>query len=125
MRYDLFHKDYIRGGEPGSKDGLKICNLLRNKKKGKVHVIYNKDDIALTGGSWNPSTFFSRLGSLGFNKSRNRFGSWVEDNNVVDSEVKDCLTSFDAGAKLSWWNKMSHSYQFEDFCVQYYQKNHI
>ena len=39
VRYDLFHKDYIRGGsEPERKDGLRICQMLSNPNKGKVHI---------------------------------------------------------------------------------------
>ena len=98
--------------------------MLRDKNKGKVHILYNAWDYALTGGSFNPTTWVTRIGTLGYKSYRNWRGAWTEDEGVVDDEVKGSLKNFNAGAKLSWANMAAHSYQFDDFCVKYYQDNH-
>ena len=100
-------------------------NLLINRKRGKIHTIYNWNVFALLGDRWYPSIFFARGGSLRYDKSSNWCIRWVGNSDVINSKVKDCLSSFDANINLSRRNKGACSYQFDDFGVRYYQKNHI
>ncbi len=128
VRHDLFRKEYIRGdsNDPRRQDGLKICRMLTNKNKGKVHILYNPWDYALTGSSWNPTNWVVRIGTLGFNKRRGVLGlNWVTDDSIVDDECKGCLKNFNAGAKLPWSGTAAHVYHFYDFCIKYYQDNHF
>lgn len=122
VHHDIFKKDYIDGSGPERKDGLNICNMLKDKKKGKVHVCYNGADYALNGAAYIPSTFFTRLGTVGSNQKKNWFGFYKVDNSLVHDECKNCVTNFDAGSKFF---SPAHSYQFNDFMVEYYQKHHI
>ena len=125
VRYDLFQKKYIReSNDERREDGLRICKMLTDKNKGKVHILYNAWDYALIFSSLNPTTWLTRIGTLGYKSYRNWRGAWTEDEGVVDDEVKGSLKNFNAGAKLSWTNKAAHIYQYEDFCVKYYQDNH-
>merc|ERR1739845_289513 len=80
VRHDIFHKDYIRGnGETEKEDGLRICSMLSNRNKGKVHVLYNGADYALNASGWNPMTWKSRLGSVGNDQKKTWWGGWKKD----------------------------------------------
>jgi len=125
VRHDLFKKKFIGGNNRRREDGLKICRMLTNKNKGKVHIVYNAWDGALNAGSWVPTTWVVRIGTVGFNKRRNWRGAWIEDNSIVHDECKPCLKNFNAGALLPWSQTTSHGYLFNDDCIKYYQDNHF
>jgi len=117
VRADLFSKEYIRGDKdtPDMRnDGLEICKMLTNKKKGKVHILFNRWDYALTASQINPTTSWV-----------NRIGGTGNDEAKTDDEIKGRIKNFNAGSRLSWSNLAAHSYHFKDFCVKYYQDNHF
>lgn len=116
VRFDLFFKSYIRGDEtePERKDGLRICKMLTDKKKGKVHVLSNSLDYALRSSAVNPfGNSLTRIGAVGHNEDRE------------DDEVKGCIVNKYVGSKLPWYRKASHSYHFDPFAIKYYQENHV
>jgi len=126
VRHDLFHKDYIRGNDGPKEereDGLEICKMLSNREKGKVHVLYNGADFALNPSGWNPMTWKSRLGSVSNNQERTWYGGWREAD-LTDPEIKEFVVNKACNPHLTILNKLSHSYQFNDFAIRYYQENH-
>lgn len=123
VRHDIFHKDYIRGNDGDEKeDGLRICSMLSNRNKGKVHVLYNGADIALNASGWNPMTWKSRLGSVSNDQEKTWWGGW-RNADLTDPEIKGSIVNKACNPLLT--NKLSHSYQFNDFAIRYYQENHF
>ena len=122
VRYDLFHKDYIRGGsEPERKDGLRICQMLSNPNKGKVHITTNGADPALLAISWRPTTWYTRIGLVGNNMQRTWWGGWKKADLTDDEIKKGCIVNFPCGPKIF---PLRHNYHFDDFAVKYYQDHH-
>jgi len=123
VRHDLFHTSYIRGGdEDERKDGLRICGMLSNPKKGKVHVLTNGADYALTGSSWNPRNWVTRMGLIGHAREKTWRRTWRDNESLTDDEVKGCIVNKHCNPELSIKNKAWHSYQFERFAVAYYRE---
>eukprot|EP00554_Chaetoceros_debilis_P002889 CAMPEP_0194096008 /NCGR_PEP_ID=MMETSP0149-20130528/57123_1 /TAXON_ID=122233 /ORGANISM="Chaetoceros debilis, Strain MM31A-1" /LENGTH=421 /DNA_ID=CAMNT_0038781973 /DNA_START=17 /DNA_END=1280 /DNA_ORIENTATION=+ len=80
VRHDIFHKDYINSGDANDENrtelqGKKICSMLSSgsngKPKGKVYVLYNGADYALTGSRFIKLKLKSRLGAIGAHCRRN------------------------------------------------------
>ena len=128
VRHDLFHKDYIRGGSEGSeherKDGLRICQMLSNRNKGKVHITTNGADAVLLGSSLLPTNWITRIGLVGNNMERTWWGGFREaDPDLTDDEIKGCIKNFHCGPKLPYSERTAHGYHYDDFVVKYYQDN--
>merc|ERR1712038_182980 len=123
VRYDLFHENYIEGGVRESErgDGLRICKMLSGypNNKGKVHVLHNNLDHALIAARINPfSSFnFKRIGQEGHNMDLT--------HTEINNKNKKTIENFDCSPQLPLNRTAAHSYQFDDFAVDYYQENHI
>lgn len=111
--YDLFHADYEeRNKKSAEASGVAICSMLSNgifKKKGKVHVLFNEGDLALTSSAIVKE---ARLGKT---------GAGTEEE--LDNRVKGLVESRDCTDDISrmWRFSIGHSYQFEEFACKYYE----
>jgi len=123
IRHDIFHKNYIRGNDGDEKeDGLRICSMLSNRNKGKVHVLYNGADFALNFSGWYPKNWISRLGSVSNGQEKTWWGGWRKAD-LTDPEIKGSVLNKACNPHLT--NKLSHSYQFNNFAIKYYQEHHF
>jgi hypothetical protein len=95
-------------------------NLLGNRK-GKVYVMTNGADFALNFSGWTPRNWIARLGAIGNAQERLWYGGWKTVDSLTDPEIKDCIENKSCNPLLSLTQKASHSYQFMDFTVKFYQ----
>lgn len=129
--HDLFNKSYIQSSDdPNSekKDGLLITKMLSrdrsNKPKGKVHVLTNSNDYALTGSNW--LNWKPRLGAVGAGYSRNWRGAFRFDPKNFDDEIPEgCIETKHCNPLLGITEKFKHGYHFNLFAVKFYQEKHI
>lgn len=132
VRHDLFHASYIRGSEDSPQErtsGLRICGMLtknfRGQRKGKVYVMTNGADYALTGSSWNPWTWKTRIGLIGNAREKNWWGTWRTNESLTDSEIRGCIENKFCNPFLPLTRKASHSYHFDDFAADFYREKLI
>lgn len=131
VRHDLFNRDYIRSSddeESEVKDGLNIVKMLSrdylNKPKGKVFVLTNNADYALTGSNW--TNWKPRLGAVGAGHKRNWRGAFRFDPKNFDDEIPaGCVENKPCNPLLGLSEKLSHGYHFNPFAVKFYQEKHI
>lgn len=129
--HDLFNKDYIRSTDDENseaKDGLNIVKMLsrdsRNKPKGKVYVLTNSVDFALTGSRF--ANLKPRLGAVGAGNARNWRGAFRFDPKNFDDEIPaDCIENKPCNRFLGVFDKLAHSYHFNPFAIKFYQEKHI
>ena len=98
--------------------------MLSNPNKGKVHILWNGADYALVGSSWNPTNWVTKMGLVGNNMERTWWGG-MRKGDLTDEEIQGCVVNFECGPNLSWWDRPSHGYYFNDFAVKYYQDHHF
>jgi len=131
VRHDIFRKDYINSGDANDDNrtelhGKKICSMLTSgsngKPKGKVYVLVNGADHALTGSALYKK---SRLGVIGAHYRRNWTPRWTEDKKVTHPDIVDCIENVGCNSKFSLLEKMAHSYQFYPQIVPIYQEKHF
>lgn len=122
LRHNLFDKKFI---DSGSKDGLYIFRLLKQKNGqpvGKIYCAYNGWDYALeqstgVGGNW-----VTRMGTVGVGTYDSWWYGWGNDVNLLHPEIRGHTENYDAGAKLNGWGDFkAHSYQWMDFMISYYK----
>jgi len=134
VRHDIFHKDYINSGDANDENrtelqGKKICSMLSSgsngKPKGKVYVLYNGADYALTGSRFIKLKLTSRLGAIGAHSRRNWMSRWTEDKKVTHPDIVDCIENVGCNSKFSLSQKTAHSYQYLPQIVTIYQEKHF
>ena len=111
---EMFDKAYIdNNSEDRRKDGLRIKNML-NKSVSKIHVLHNRQDFALVG-STAVKFGVGRLGAGGARKSK------------LHPDVKDEIENINCGRKwLNWTPRFaSHSYQWDDEAIAYYESKFV
>jgi hypothetical protein len=112
VRYDLFNKDYIRGGdEPERKDGVNICKMISNPAKGKVHILWNPLDAII----------FLSLVANGVQ----RIGATGVNDNLIDDDCKGFVVNKNVRRSLRFWEIAAHEFQFNDFAIKYYEDQHF
>lgn len=107
----IFHEHYIEGGrQEWHKDGLRITQMLNDKKEGsKVHIVFNKNDAPLL-----LSAICNRKSRLG------RDG--IPPGTKLHDQVKEKIVPVD------WTNNSpssTHNYQFDRNLVAYYESQYI
>ena len=96
------------------------------KPKGKVYVLYNGADYALTGSRFIKLKLKSRLGAIGAHyRRRNWAGLWTEDKKVTHPDIVDCIENVGCNSKFSLSQKTAHSYQYLPQIVTIYQEKHF
>lgn len=122
--WDLFNQDRIDGGkEMWRKDALRICDMVDKEKGGKVHVVFNKDDAALSVS--NVINMKGRIGKTGLpvDGEDTRGGCFKFGKApVVHPDVEDTVVN------VNWTNNSpseSHNFQFDWEMVAYYERQYI
>ena len=120
----LFHDNYINGSsgpEDEREDGLDIFSMLSKeggKIKGKIHVLHNRFDYALTGSAITKFGLTNRLGFYGVN-----FGDKWFAGGKVHPKFRTPSRGIANFSKLSFG--LQHSYQFKKECIDYYEQQYV
>jgi len=120
---DIFNQRFIDGGdEEWRKHGLNIKGMLKDPSEGKIHVIYNENDVKLIQSS--VMNLGSRLGAVPVNFEK-RF---MRD--VVHEDLKSCIVNVNASIdegkvheRMLYDKRNDHCYHFHNKTIKYYDDN--
>jgi len=129
--YDTFHKDpkegyFIRKKISGNKEvkatyffGM-LAKTSDNKPKGKVYILWNDSDVALTTSYFaNQET---RLGKVGVGWVDGWFSNYYDDK-VIRDEFRGYIENINVSEqKMENDGKFNHSYQLDSWAIDVYEE---
>mmetsp|Transcript_18975 Transcript_18975/g.43242 ORF Transcript_18975/g.43242 Transcript_18975/m.43242 type:complete len:325 (-) Transcript_18975:116-1090(-) len=124
LPHDIFHKDPAENYKfAGSKAAYgnkreKATNFMKMLvPSGKVHILHNADDYALTGSSY--MNWECRLGQRGAGNYQSWWGGWHSNrqNEYIREDIIDQYCNIDCKSKPEG---DQHSYQFDTFAIKQY-----
>ena len=94
-----------------------LKTISDGKAEGKIYVMTNWDDYALSGSGYGNR--INRLGQAGAGTKDVWLGGWEEDRDLIHPDVKPDVENFDARPHLGFKDMWAHNYHFMQFAVDF------
>lgn len=88
---------------------------------GKIYCVYNGYDRALAASTTVGQNWVTRMGTVGVGTYDHWWWGWADDVNLLHPEIRHHTENFNGGKRLGYTSFSAHSYQWEDFMINFYK----